>query len=356
MDYGCGGALGAGTVSATYLYRAFRAAVELGARKPVLLAETGIDERDLRNPLSRLSGLILVRLIEAAERELRDPAAALRMGALFGPRSLSDMGYVARFQPTLAAAFDYNRRTLALSQTLVEARLDRGRIHSRIVFDMIGPSAPVLRPYLELLLSHWRQSAIQAAGRPAALVSVSLPYDAPPHAADYARHFGCPIQFGASAVTCEFATELLDAPLPLADLALSRRMEQRLAIFQLLTDGRIGEGTDDDGVGPFSRMCRAYLLGEMDKSSLTLSRTAEALGTSERSLRRRIRDEGTSFRAILEHVRRELCDVYLLERGRSMEEIALLLGYSETSAFTRAHCRWYGVPPSRVQRSLRAVA
>lgn len=72
---------------------------------------------------------------------------------------------------------------------------------------------------------------------------------------------------------------------------------------------------------------------------------ASELGVDERTLRRRLTAEGTSYRALLDEVRATLAGE-LLGSGLTVEETARRLGYSETSAFTHAHTRWHGGPPS----------
>jgi AraC-like DNA-binding protein len=74
---------------------------------------------------------------------------------------------------------------------------------------------------------------------------------------------------------------------------------------------------------------------------------AKSFGMSERTLRRKLVEEGYPFRELLDLVRQDLCALYFMEDARLLGEIALLLGYSDLSAFTRAHKRWYGKPPSK---------
>ena len=52
---------------------------------------------------------------------------------------------------------------------------------------------------------------------------------------------------------------------------------------------------------------------------------------------------------LLDLVRKDICNLYFMEGTRSLSEIALLLGYSDLSAFTRAYKNWTGTPPSRRQ-------
>jgi AraC-like DNA-binding protein len=66
---------------------------------------------------------------------------------------------------------------------------------------------------------------------------------------------------------------------------------------------------------------------------------------SSRTLRRRLDEEGTSFRSLLEEVRQALAEELLATGGLSLEEIAERLGYGEVSNFIHAFKRWKGVPP-----------
>lgn len=80
-----------------------------------------------------------------------------------------------------------------------------------------------------------------------------------------------------------------------------------------------------------------------------MSTVAKELCVTERTLHRRLAAEGTSYRALLDEVRATLA-AEMLDAGFSVEQTAQRLGYSETSAFTHAHVRWNGQPPSRRRR------
>jgi len=72
---------------------------------------------------------------------------------------------------------------------------------------------------------------------------------------------------------------------------------------------------------------------------------AEKMGMSAGSLQRRLRDQGLTFTALVDKVRCELATYYLQQRHLPISELALLLGYSEVSAFSRAFRRWFGISP-----------
>jgi len=79
---------------------------------------------------------------------------------------------------------------------------------------------------------------------------------------------------------------------------------------------------------------------------------AAALHVSNRTLQRKLREEGTSFKELLKDTRMQLARKYLRSPGRSVVETAYLLGFSEPSTFSRAFKRWTGVAPAQYRESV----
>ncbi len=105
---------------------------------------------------------------------------------------------------------------------------------------------------------------------------------------------------------------------------------------------RLGSATDvvDD--------LRAVMLGEPGRMP-KIQAAAKRLGMSDRTLKRRLQDAGTSFKAVREELLRSLALDYLQESNLTIEEIALLLGYTETPNFFRAFKRWTGSTPATIR-------
>ncbi len=89
---------------------------------------------------------------------------------------------------------------------------------------------------------------------------------------------------------------------------------------------------------------------------LDLVGTAKRLATSSRSLRRRLREEGTSFRSLLDEVRSTIADEWLEDPRRTITEIGLDLGYTDAANFTRAYRRANGVSPSTARKQRLGLA
>jgi AraC-like DNA-binding protein len=79
---------------------------------------------------------------------------------------------------------------------------------------------------------------------------------------------------------------------------------------------------------------------------------AQALHLSERTLQRRLQEEGTSYQQLLDDTRRELAQQYLATPRMTLLEIAYLLGFSEPSNFFRAFRRWFGKTPGEYREEL----
>ncbi len=322
---------------ARQLLRYVRAAQRLDARLPQLTEAMGVTEAEMRDPEAQVAGEVYDRLLTAVVRETGDPLACLRLGEQSVPQTFSDMNFGALFLPTLGAALSSSIAVQINLNQRFRVTIDRGPKESAFSLVEVTNDAEPPREIILVALGLYNAN-IQATGMDSARFSeVHLPGPPPKDADAIAHYLGCPVHFGAMRNKTVLSNALLEAPLPRANRQVVKLYDDMLA--SLVTEK-----------SQIIRACRLYLYEEMDKSPPTLARTAQALGMTERTLRRRIREEGTTFRAIIEGLRKQLCGLYLAENKRSIEEIAQLLGYSETSAFTRAHMRWYRVPPSRARR------
>jgi AraC-like DNA-binding protein len=79
---------------------------------------------------------------------------------------------------------------------------------------------------------------------------------------------------------------------------------------------------------------------------------ARELHTASATLRRRLHEEGESYRSIKDQLRRDVAITYLSDSDRSVMDIALELGFAEPSAFHRAFKKWTGASPGEYRRSL----
>jgi AraC-like DNA-binding protein len=147
----------------------------------------------------------------------------------------------------------------------------------------------------------------------------------------YRRFFRAPCRFDRERTALCFPAGLLDKPLPEADAERVGTLEQQAQAIS--------------HVELVSKLRRALRLMLLDGRS-SAREVSALLSLHRRTLSRRLHDQGTSFQRILDEVRFETA-CQLLEKTRlPLTEIAASLGYSESSAFSRAFRRWAGAAPS----------
>ncbi len=318
--------------------RIVRAAIELGASRPVLLQKIGIDDARLRNPLSRMSGAVFHRMLDMLERDLGDPAIALRLGQKSGPRSFSDPGYATRFLPNLAATLSANIDLQAARQKVATTRFDQNPQAPVMTWALHGDDPNLVAGLVELSLSGFMRIARDALNEPMKIDRIEFAHRPRCVISVYEKLFDCPVSFNAKKTSAWLTAQQLFRPSNYANPALQHaataRYEQPM---EWMAQGK-----------HVSAHTYLYLLIQLDKTPLKLERIAAAFAMTERTLRRKLVEEGNPFRELLDMVRKDMWTLYEMEGRRSLSEIAPLLGYSELSAFTRSHTRWYGAAPTKI--------
>jgi len=157
---------------------------------------------------------------------------------------------------------------------------------------------------------------------------VFLRHAPPASAKEHQRFFSAPIEWSAPVDGLRLDLSLLNAKSPQENPAMSR----------FFTAALERERASRDTVADRVRVALMRGLPSGPPSAIDLARS---LGLSERSLRRALAEEQTSCRALLDDFRRTVAKDMLGE-GKSVTEIAFTLGFSETSALSRAFRRWTG--------------
>ena len=194
---------------------------------------------------------------------------------------------------------------------------------------------PRLRAFgIELELASWAGASVRALGPGAHFVEVRCAYP-DPHLRDrYHEVFGCPVRFGEPNSLLRFRRSLLDKELPHAHSEAHRVCEEQCA--QLLAKL--------EGGGQTTTALRRLLL-RRPKRLLDMAGAAAGLDMTERTLRRRLRDEGTSFSALLSEARMLLARDYLRSTAIPIADVAQLLGFADESSLSRAFGRAHGLTP-----------
>ena len=109
-------------------------------------------------------------------------------------------------------------------------------------------------------------------------------------------------------------------------------------------------------VDPFVQRARGLLLAGLQNGTASLEALAEGLHVSPRTLRRRLDEHGTSYKTLLDELRRDLAYHYLARSPEPPDVVAARLGFTEASTFYRAFKRWSGTTPARDRDRAREAA
>ena len=149
-------------------------------------------------------------------------------------------------------------------------------------------------------------------------------------------YFGCPLNFGAPHNMLVLKSADLDRPFP----------GHNLEILDILTPALKASLSDFGPDSTIKEQVKIVLKRSLASGRPDLGDVARDLGTSERTLQRRITEGGTTFRTLVMEARQELCRQLLPNASLEVDEVACLLGYQDTSSFYRAFRDWEGVTPS----------
>jgi AraC-like DNA-binding protein len=175
------------------------------------------------------------------------------------------------------------------------------------------------------------------ATRPLMPMAVSFRHATPPSITEHTRLLGSVVRFDQPENAVVYSPAALEASMLSADPALLDVFESdaRRRLEQLQSCGTVS--------GRVQAVVGARLKGEVP----SLATIALELAMSERSIQRSLTEESTSYREIVDEVRKGLALSHLSRPGTSAADVAFLLGFSEPSAFTRAFRRWTGSSPTQ---------
>lgn len=319
---------------------------EFGVEPASILKNTGLDVEDLAQDGTLISFLQAYKFVRNLLRESPFDDIGLRIGDRYQISTFGVLGYAMMSCANWAEALILGSRFSRVASSLVHLDLEMDEANRRLRY-LGTPFYPDLEE-IEAFTIEKLFSSLVAVTRPLLVspaypVNVELAYQAPAYAQAYSDYFHCPVHFGAHRNCFELDLDQLQQPLAAAN-SVSAEMgrslcEQAMERYQ-------------QPRGPMHRQVADQLLAAPGQFP-SMEQVAGQLGISSRTLRRQLEAEGQCFRDISDQVRHDLAKRYLQRSQLNLEEIAALLGFTESTNFRRAFRRWEGVAPARYRRELK---
>jgi AraC-like DNA-binding protein len=329
------------SVGAGYAHALFSFAVSRGANAQTLAQASGYNPDVGEDPEARVDGEIFKSIMRHAKALTGDPTLALQFGAHSHFIDMSIVGLIAHSANTMAEAFEQTNRFARLV-----FEVDGHDVHDRFAIErrdqevwLVDKRAnPNAFPELtESTFARFIWNTSRHLGPVPFAKFLEITHEAPAYADAYEEVLGVPVRFGCAHNAIAIHESWLSIQLTMPNRYVFGIFSQRA---QNLLDDLFTQKS-------LRATLEAHLIPILHKGGLTMEAVASALGQSRSTLYRRLKEEGTTFEAVLDDLRHRLAVSYLEGKKLSMAECAYLLGFSDPASFSRAFKRW-GAAKSKV--------
>ena len=307
----------------------------LGADPARVFSEAGVDLSLFDDPESLISLDALGQLVKHAVDTSGCQYFGLLVGQQGGLQSLGLVGLMVRFSPDVGTALRRLGQYIHLYHGgQVTAVLEEKNL-AVVSYDFFEPQVQAVDQIDDGALAILCNIMRDLCGRDWRPSVARFAHRAPDNVRPFDRFFRCALQFDAEQSALVFASDWLHHRLPDAGPELQHLLQQQIE----LLEARHG----DD----FPEQVRGLLRSGLLTGRASSEDIAALLSIHSRTLTRRLKLCGTSFKAIADEGRYELAQHMLQNTSLDMGRIAAALDYADASAFTRAFHRWSGTTPAR---------
>jgi AraC-like DNA-binding protein len=323
------------SVSAEYLALLLDVLSRRGVATETLLADTRIEPGCWREPQARITAQDFEVVATRAMALSGEPWLGWELGASMTLSSHGFLGYAAMSSATLGEALELavkyfrTRSTLVQLETFTDGDMAVMQINELLA---LGDLAPLI---MESLFSSFHFMGEKLVPGLDVIGELRFSYPEPDYFARMRPVMPVPVYFDCAYNQMRFPVERMQYPLQFADPRLARmaadQCEQEMASIKLPP--------------PLLGQVRRIILGGGGRFP-GVEEVAGELHMSSRTLKRKLQQLGTSYQEVLDGLRKGLAVEYLTQSEKTVDEIAMTLGYSDASNFARAFRRWTARSPS----------
>lgn len=258
-----------------------------------------------------------------------DPAIGLKLFTFFTPQDWHVLAYLCLYSPDVLSSMKLWARYARLASDMDTVLLLNDENGIGIELRVDAPSE-----LMRYVVEHYGAMSIaqlqRGTGQQVQPILARFTHARPSYYKQYTQWFGSRIEFDCAVNSLYFDARSLSLPMQtrhhgMLEL-LTQELDRRISVHRSFSgwSAKVAEGAR-----------RSLSRGETPN----LEDLAKALYHTPRTLRRRLEEEGTNFRQLLDQIRAEL-ELYLELQGESLAEIATQLGYGDLTAYLHARNRW----------------
>ena len=312
---------------------------EYGHDPEPLFLEVGLNPKLINNPDARMGYEVADKLWSKASEIIADPCFGLHAIKHWHPSHFGALGYAWLASSSLRTAFNRFERYVNIVSGLVDFQLE-DTADGFVVTLETKPFVQDVPARIDTILSILVKMCRINAGEELNPSLVTFTHKEFPCSGEYYAFFRSPVQFGAATNSFTLPTEVIDQPLDGTNPQLAQLNDQLM----ISTLAKLNRNNIEQRV-------KAAIIEQLPSGNISQEMVADALHMSVRNLQRKLKNIDTSFRELLDEIRQNLAKQYVTTSDVSLSEVTFLLGFSESSTFSRAYKRWHGVTPSEVRKS-----
>jgi len=312
------------------------------------LKECDISEDVMEDQESRIAAEKISHLIEYCNKKLARHDFSILIAEQFHPGMFHALGYAMMSSNTLHDALEriaHYKRVVSNTCKLVNSEDNGQLIFEMNIFTYEATNRPVLSLVtVETFLATIIRFARELVSLDFAPEKVCFAYPKPSHDATYLKgFFACEVEFDSDKTAIVFNLEQTKEKLMGGNPLITHSHEKMLDEFMARLDKN-----------DLSHVIKNKIFELLPLGAPSQTDIAEYLGMSLRNLQRKLHDQGTSYKEILESTRKKLAMDYILQQHLSLSEIGYLVGFSSVGNFNRAFKRWTNQTPGDYRQNNKA--
>jgi AraC-like DNA-binding protein len=306
------------------------------------IARIGFTEAQLLDPNTRVPREGAVGFTNELIALIGDPEVGLRLAERFELRDVDLFGYLVRHCPHPLGAMEELARYSRLIGDSIDCQVEVRNQRVIVAVGLLGERhmSPEIVDYFIGTICRTIRDLTRGSVNP---LEVHLARPEPRRPGRYESFFSAPVKFNAKCCALYYSVEAMRTPFAEADDRLRKLLEQRADTLLSELPPRCR----------FLDQVRRRVNSQLELKELTARDLARQMGMSERTLRRRLEENGLSYRQILDDVRRENALRLAKDCSYNVTMIAYRIGYADTSKFARAFRRWTGMAPAAYLKKAR---
>ncbi|MCP5206336.1 MAG: AraC family transcriptional regulator [Hahellaceae bacterium] len=322
------------TISEHFLRAALSGAQAKGFDTKAMLLKANISPDVLSEKKARVTGKQYTRLMQALWNDMQDEFMGFYKHRS-KPGTFATMCQLVIHSANLESVFRRGTQFYSLFEKPISLELSVVDNQASLIIRSEEELNDPMHFLQESLLVIWHRLCCWLIGTHIILDEASFTYSSPEHVGEYRHLFHCPLHFCQDVTAIRFSTRYLQMPVLRDEIELRKFL--RTSPADLLAK--------PDDSNSFTARIRKIIGRDLSADMPDFEAVSSLLNVSPQTLRRRLKDENTSYQEIKDNLRRDMSIYHLCRREYTINEIAILVGFTEPSTFHRAFKKWTGLTP-----------